>query len=466
MIDQPSILQLVRFLSNYWPYLSVAGLLVGVAVSYKRLVDSERRAQAEREQTFFLSILYVFVKSGKTILQALKEAAAKKEYVKHLSGVAAFLVRDAETRTLAGSMRGYVHPSREFTLLVGSLGEDLESGFGVVEKLEKLIEQAIVRETDRWRRYVETVETLGEVVVAVILLVPMVFIVGALFGGFPMVYAVVIAVAAAVVFYVVAVASEPMHLIDLPRQIVIASTALAFGLGGALFLTFLGFAPIVIGLTVAVVSLAWGIFVHFNYVRKAVAEGEAAFLLLDSVAARLRAGYPIGKSLESVNDPRYSKYALSVVRGLLIKPLNRFMSIALETVRIARLGGLGAEALSLLARLALAVYLSVTGARARMKLYTALAIASGSAIIAVSAIAILPFTAFTQEVGVEVTRFITPPRLEPILPLSMLVSYVLGITVSKVEDQTIAAFWRAGAGVLLSVFVYLVADAYLGVQAF
>jgi hypothetical protein len=128
--------------------------------------------------------------------------------------------------------------------------------------------------------------------------------------------------------------------------------------------------------------LGWGLFVHFVYVRRAVAEGEAAFLLLDGVAARLRAGYPIGKSLEGVADPRYARYAKAVARGLELKPLNRFMRLSIETVKLARLGGLGAEAIALMSRLAIAIYLSFTNARARMKLYDALAIASGAAIVA------------------------------------------------------------------------------------
>lgn len=459
MNDQFSVLWLIQFVSSYWPYISVAGLLLGVAVFYRRLIESEKKAQAEREQTFFLSIIYVFVKSGKTVLQALREAATKKEYLKHLSGVAAFLVRDSESRTLADSMRSYVHPSREFSLMVGSLAEDLESGFGVVEKVEKLIEQSISRESDRWKMYVDTVETLGEVVVAVILLIPLVYIVGGLLGGFPLPYAVVIAVAAALVFYVVSSASEPLHLVDLPRPIVFTSSVLIFVFGGVLLLTFLDVAPLIVGMGVGSASMAWGLFVHFKFVRAAVREGEAAFLLLDSVAARLRAGYPIGRSLEAVSDPRFSRYALSVARGLLITPLNRFMRLAIEAVKIARLGGLGAEALSLLARLALAIHLSFTGARARMKLYTALAIGSGASIVVVSAVVVLPFVSFPPEVGAEVQRFIVTPQLGPVLPLAMMVSYVLGVVVGKVEDQTVAAFWRSGAGVLASLITYSIASA-------
>ncbi|MEM1965614.1 MAG: type II secretion system F family protein [Candidatus Caldarchaeum sp.] len=449
---------LVGFLVSYWPYLSVAALLLVVVVFYRRFVESERSAAAEREQTLFLTFLYVLVKSGRTVLQAFREAASKKEYMKHLSSVASYLVRDSESRTLSESMRRYVHPSREFTLLVGSLGQDLESGFGVVEKLEKLIEQAISRESDRWRRYIDSVETLGEAVVAVILLIPLIYIVGSLLGGFPLVYTVVIAVAAAAVFYVVSSAAEPLHLVDLPWPVVVNSTALALGLGAVLAIGFLNVSTVLLGLVVGVVSLVWGLFVHFRYVRRAVSEGEGAFLLLDSVAARLRAGYPIGRSLEAVADPRFSRYALSVARGLSYRPLNRFMALAMETVRVARLGGLGAEALSLLARLALAIHLSFTGARARMKLYTGLAIGSGAAIIAVSAIVVLPFTTLPPELSAEILKFIVIPTLEPVLPLAMMVSYVLGIAVGKVEDQTIAATWRAGAGVLACIIAYFIAS--------
>ncbi|MEM4306574.1 MAG: hypothetical protein QXD61_11455, partial [Candidatus Caldarchaeum sp.] len=155
------------------------------------------------------------------------------------------------------------------------------------------------------------------------------------------------------------------------------------------------------------------------------------------------------------------KYALSVARGLSFSPLNRFMAVAMETVRVARLGGLGAEALSLLARLALAVHLSFTGARARMKLYTGLAVGSGATIIAVSAIVVLPFTTLPPELSAEILKFIVIPTLQPVLPLAMMVSYVLGIAVGKVEDQTISATWRAGAGVIACIIAYSVVTAFI-----
>ncbi|MCS6785018.1 MAG: type II secretion system F family protein [Candidatus Caldarchaeum sp.] len=464
MIEQTAVRSVFGLLQSYWVHLSVLALVLTVLVSFRKLQNAEKRSNAEKEQTFFLTILYVMVKSGKTVFQSFKEAAARKNFLSHLSSVASYIVRDSESRTLAESMRRFVHPSKEFMLLMGSLGEDLEGGFGVVEKLEKLIEQAIMRETDRWRRYVETVETLGEVVVAVILLIPLVYIVGGLLGGFPLIYAVVIAVAAASVFYVVSTASEPLHLVDLPKWTIVVSAGLLLASGGLLFLGLLGFSPQTTGLAVAFTSLAWGLFVHFRYLRVSVAEGEAAFLLLDSVAARLRAGYPIGRSLETVSDPRYSRYALSVARGLSLRPFNRFMSLAMETVKIARLGGLGSEALGLLARLALAIHLSFTGARNRMKLYTALALGSGAAIVLVSAIVVLPFTQVPAPVEAEVQKLIIIPQIEPVLPLAMLVSYTLGAVVAKVEDQTIACTWRAGAGVLITLITYFIVQAFIPAQ--
>lgn len=461
MLDTSVTRSILDFVLVYWPYLSMAGLAATVIGLYGRLQESEKSSSAEKEQTFFLVILYVFLKSGKTMLQSLREAASRRRYIKHLSEVSSFLVRESERRTLADGLKQYVHPSREFTLLLGSLGEDLESGFGVVEKVEKLIEQAISRESDRWKRYVDSVETLGEVVVSVILLIPLIYVVGGLLGGFPLIYSVVIAIAAAAVLYVVSSASEPLHLVDLPRSITFISTAVIFVFGGVLATSLLGFMPVLLGVVAGVATLVWGLFVHFMYVRRAVAEGEASFLLLDGVAARLRAGYPLGRSLEAVADPRYKRYAMAIAHGLEINPYNRFMALAMETVKIARLGGLGAEALSLLARLALSIYLSFTGARARMKLYTALAIASGAAIIAVSAITLAPFTGLPQDVATEVQRLIAVPSIEPVLPLAMLVSYVLGVVVGRIEDQTIAACWRAGAGVLATLLVYSIASAFV-----
>jgi hypothetical protein len=362
----------IAFVLQYWAYILIAGFAAAVAGLWRRLADSERRAAAEKEQTFFLSILYIIMRSGKTLMHALAEAAGKKEIVERLSREAAYLRREGERTTLAEAFRRYVHPSREFSLLVGSIGEDLESGFGVVEKLEKFLEQATARETERWSRYVGTVETLGEAVVSVILLVPLLYVVGTILGGFPVIYIAVIILLAASVFYVVSAASEPMHLVDLPRHITLGSLAVILVSGGLVGVLFLGPMFFPLAAVAGLLLLGWGLFVHFVYVSRAVAEGEAAFLLLDGVGARLRAGYPIGRSLEGVVDPRYARYAKAVSRGLELRPLNRFMRLSIETVKLARLGGLGAEAIGLMSRLAIAIYLSFTNARARMKLYDAL----------------------------------------------------------------------------------------------
>jgi hypothetical protein len=337
----------------------------------------------------------------------------------------------------------------------------LASGFGVVEKLEKLLEQSTARESERWSRYVGTVETLGESIVSVILLVPLLYVVGTILGGFPVIYIALIVLLAASVFYVVSAASEPMHLVDLPRPVMLGSLAVILVSGGLVFLMFLGTVFLTSAVVAGFVLLGWGLYVHFVYVRRAVGECEAAFLLLDGVAARLRAGYPVSRSLEAVADPRYARYAKAVARGLELRPLNRFMRLSLETIKLARLGGLGSEAISLMSRLAITIYLSFTNARARMKLYDALAIVSGAAIVAVSFFAIQPFTTLPPEVSGEIQRLLITPSIEIVLPSAVLVAYALGVVVGKTEDQAVAATWRGGAGIITTIAAYYVVASLL-----
>ena len=458
---QAAILSIFGIISQYWAYIALPSIGLAGFLLRNKIADSERRAAAEREQTFFLAILYIILRSGKTIGHALAEAASKKEIIEKLSGEAGYLRRMGEKTTLGESFSKYVHPSREFSLLVGSLGEDLESGFGIVEKLEKLLEQSTARESERWSRYVGTVETLGESVVSIILLIPLLYIVGTILGGFPVIYLIIIILLAAAVFYVVSASSEPMHLIDLPSPIHYGGLAVIFAGGVLTGFLFLGTTFIPLAFAAGLLLLAWGLFTHFTYIRRGVAEGEAAFLLLDGVAARLRAGYPVGRSLEAVTDPRYSRYAKAIARGLELRPLNRFMKLSIETVKLARLGGLGSEALSLMSRLAITIYLSFTNARARMKLYDALAIASGAAIVAVSFFAIQPFTTLPPEVSAEVQRLLITPSLDLVLPSAVLVAYALGVVVGKTEDQTVAATWRAGAGIITTLAAYYITASFL-----
>ncbi len=452
---------LINYIVNYWVYLVIGSLGACTVLLRRKLVNAERRAAAEREQTFFISILYIIMRSGKTMMDALAEAARRKEIIKALSVEASYLKRIGEKKTLSESFNQYVHPSREFSLLIGSLGEDLRSGFGVVEKLERFLEQAVVREGERWVRYVGTMETLGESVVSVILLVPLMYVVGSILGGFPVMYVVVIVFGAAAAFYIIAASSEPLHLVDIPRTILLTSTIFIV-VSSIFFMTlFFNAETLYASFAVGVFLVGWGLFTHIRYIRRAVQEGEAAFLLLDGVAARLRAGYPVGRSLEEINDPRYARYAKSVARGLEIKPLNRFMRLSIETVKLARLGGLGAEAIGMLSRLAISIYLSFINARARMRLYDVLAIASGPAIIAVSAFAVAPFSGLPPQLSSEVERLLITPSLEPVLPSALLVSLWLGVAVAKTGDQTVVGLWRSGAGVLASLIAFWIASLLL-----
>ncbi|MEM4315835.1 MAG: hypothetical protein QXI97_06780 [Nitrososphaerota archaeon] len=458
---QPIVLGIFEIVIQYWAYIVLSTFGLAAFFLRNKIAASEKRAAAEREQTFFLAILYILLRSGKTIGHALAEAASKREIIQKLSIEAGYLRRMGEKSTLGESFSKYVHPSREFSLLMGSLGEDLESGFGVVEKLEKLLEQSTARESERWSRYVGTVETLGESIVSVILLVPLLYLVGSILGGFPVIYSVMISVGAAAVFYIVAASSEPMHIVDIPKPTLLASTALIITCGVLLALLFIYVNLTIIPLAVGIGLLVWGLYTHFRYVRRAVSEGEAAFLLLDGVAARLRAGYPVGRSLEAVSDPRYARYAKAVARGLFLTPLNRFMRLSIETVRLARMGGLGSEALSLMSRLAITIYLSFTNARARMKLYDAIAIASGAAIIAIASFTILPFTNLPPELSAEVQKLLITPSLEPVLPSAVMVAFTLGVAVARTEDQTVVATWRAGGGILATLSTYWIASTFV-----
>jgi hypothetical protein len=96
-----------------------------------------------------------------------------------------------------------------------------------------------------------------------------------------------------------------------------------------------------------------------------------------------------------------------------------------------------------------------------MKLYDSIAIASGAAIVGISVFAILPFTALPPQLSQEVQRLIITPSLAPILPSAVLVAFTLGVAVSKTEDQSVVATWRAGAGVLATLFTYWIASAYV-----
>ena len=437
--------------------LIVLAVIFGAAS--KKIRDSEMRSAAAREQTIFLAFIYIFVKSGKTLVEALLESSKRRDLMRHLAGEAAKLRRMTELKTLPVALNNYRHPNPEFALLIRSIGEDVEGGFGLDTKLERMLETIIVREGERWSRYVNTVETLGEATVAIILLTPLFYLLGAIFGGFNTLIIVLVAAVASVAMYVVSAASTPTALVEIPQYIVAISTALIILSSAALFTTFFMptlyiYAPLVTG----AVLLGWGLFAHFRYVRRAVGEGEGAYLMLDTLASRMKAGYPIGKSLEAMRDERYNEYAKRMAHGLEAKPLNKLMRIAIETIKVARHGGLGAEALGLLSRLALRVHLAFTEARARMKLYDGLSIISGAIIIAISAFTLMPFTQIPPEVATEVQRIIAQPSLDPIYPPALLTSLFLGSAISRTSDQTIAGTWRAGAGVLTTLASYLIAS--------
>jgi hypothetical protein len=47
----------IAFVLQYWAYILIFGFAAAVAGLWRRLADSEKRAAAEKEQTFFLLCL-------------------------------------------------------------------------------------------------------------------------------------------------------------------------------------------------------------------------------------------------------------------------------------------------------------------------------------------------------------------------------------------------------------------------
>ena len=459
MVNLPFPLDIIFNFTINNPLLVVAVIIVvATGASAKKLIESEKKVQAAREQTIFFSLLYIFIKSGKTLYDSLKEVMNRRDLLKHLSEEANRIIRLSDLKTTYVALNSYEHPNTEFMLLIRSLGEDVEGGFGLDVKLEGILESAIVREGERWQRFINSVETLGEATVAVILLTPLFYILGTLFGGFNIFLVLVIVGLAALAFYIIASATIPTHLIEIPRHVLLVSLVLiAIAVVANLMLFVYPEFYILIPLVTGVMLLAWGLFAHFQYIRVSLREEEGAYLMLENVSSRMRSGYPVGKSLEAIRDVRYVDQAKRLIHGLATVTKNKLMRVAVETVKIARYSGLGAFALGLLARLILRIHLSFLEARARMRVYDMIAIASGAIIIALAAFVVQPFTQVPAEVQQEFQRFAPIPSVEPVYPAAVLTGLFLGITISKPSDQTIITTWRAGAALIATLVTYIIA---------
>ncbi|MCD6235640.1 MAG: hypothetical protein J7J94_01415, partial [Thaumarchaeota archaeon] len=257
----------------------------------------------------------------------------------------------------------------------------------------------------------------------------------------------------------------------LPAQLAIIALTLAFTVP---FRQPLPQAPwIFLGSGIALVALSIPASLE---VRRAIGEMEGGHLLAQGLATKIELGYPIQRSFQMVKDGRVAEQIRRVSVGVETDPRSRQLQLVLSTIKVVKESGAGAKALEVVARTAQRLYHAYREMRGRLRLYEVISIGAGPVVLLMSYAITRPLKEFAGRYAastptgvpggaVQAAPFlfgsITLSGLGAILlPVSVILSLILGLAVSKLCDHTVATTWRAGIGVIAATLIYLALKPY------
>lgn len=437
----------------------------------------EIASRLEEELPIFLSYVYARLEAGWSLRRALEAAAGEKELMPTFHREVSRMVREAEVKgDLTRALLEYRSPSKRVTNVIRSLGEEASTGFDPASRVRVLLWDEEEYAAERARKKAESVENLAEASMTIMVLIPLFISFTAMFGGgleliFP------IAAISSIVTYIAASALHGVPIVMLsPRakRILLAQIVV---IGAIVFLTlpFRGFNSLdpwlYIGLGAALIALS----IPASYeVRKAIGEMEGGHLLAQGLAVKLELGYPVHRSFEMIRDGRVAEQVRRVAVGVQTDPRSRQLQLVLSTIKVVKDSGAGARALEVVARTAQRLYHAYRDMRGRLRFYEVVSMSAGAVILVMSYAITRPLKEFSARYApqisggpmiVQPTPFIFgQPALAGLgnllLPVSIIISLILSLAVSKLCDHTAATSWRAGIGIIAATLIYLFLSPY------
>ena len=450
----------------------LAALLAVTPIAWKK----ERAARLEDELPIFLSYVYARLEAGWSLRRALEAAAQEKQLLPTFHQEAGRILREAERRgDLPEALLSYKAPSSRVTSIIRSIGEEAFTGFDPATRVQVLLWDEEEYAAERARRKSESAENLAEASMMVMILIPLFISFTAIFGrGIELVFP--IAVLSSIATYIASVALQGVPIIVLsPRaKRIFPAQAAIMGAAVLLALPFRSLQPIdpwiFLGLGAGLIALS----IPASYeVRKAIREMEGGHLLAQGLATKLQLGYPMGKSFQLVRDGRVAEQIRRVAVGIETDPRSRQLQLVLSTIKVVKESGAGGRALEIVARTAQRLYHAYRDLKSRLRFYEVISMAAGSIVLLMSYAITRPLKEFSARYApptagggvVQPAPFIFGNiALEglgnALLPVSIVLALILGLTVSKLCDHTVASTWRSGLGMVAATLIYLALQPY------
>jgi len=435
------------------------------------VVKKEKAARLEEEVPIFLGYIYARLEAGWSLKKTLEAAAKEKKLLHTFHREIGKILREAEVKgDLPAALLDYKCPSKRVTNILRSLGEEAYTGFDPAARVEVLLWDEEEYAAERARKKSESAENLAEASMMIMILIPLFISFTAMFGGsleliFP------IAAISSIITYVAALALQGVPLITLsPRTKKILSLQGAV-IGLTIFLSLPIRSPqpldpwLFLGLGAALIVSS----IPASYeVRRAIGEMEGGHLLAQGLAVKLELGYPLHRSFQMVKDGRVAEQIRRISVGVNVDPRSKQLQLVLSTIKVVKDSGAGAKALEVVARTAQRLYHAYRDLRGRLRFYELISASAGSIVLVMSYAITRPLREFASRYAATAGGgIIHSPALifgqptltglgKVLLPVSVILSLILGLAVSKLCDHTIATTWRAGIGIIAATLIYLV----------
>ena len=169
-----------------------------------------------------------------------------------------------------------------------------------------------------------------------------------------------------------------------------------------------------------------------------------------------------------VKDGRVAEQIRRISVGVNVDPRSKQLQLVLSTIKVVKDSGAGAKALEVVARTAQRLYHAYRDLRGRLRFYELISASAGSIVLVMSYAITRPLREFASRYAATAGGgIIHSPALifgqptltglgKVLLPVSVILSLILGLAVSKLCDHTIATTWRAGIGIIAATLIYLV----------
>jgi len=313
-----------------WLFLTPLSIIVLLAPAlHKKVLDSIRRQNVENELPFFSLLASALSHAGHTLVKAFSVAAEAKIFpaisteALHLKKEALFTGGDSITAMNSYAQR---HPSKLLSSLILGYTSLLRSGGDVVKYLEERTKELLALLKDRWNNFVNYVNIIGEAMLGLFLIAPLMLSMTILvfagevdFALYELIIFGLVPLLTLLAIYLIHVARPQEGLEYVPsKKVVPLSLALAVALAYAS--TSLFKASLLRALIVSLMSIASPLSLHYEGERRKAFEVERELpRFLRYLGEHKKLGLPLLTAIEKSSNEKYNKQFSSLIKGVLAK---------------------------------------------------------------------------------------------------------------------------------------------------